>query len=313
MTVKKVAKRKLKDVTFEHESAHVALVSDSQGGPANGHDYALVTKSNFSKEIIEKVQQVRVTMELPDFLRKFFSLYGTDAEVLARMMGYVPEVDESEEWSYEGYIQEQLESFEILKSANESNPVEVLASLDGEQYLQLLKDQESLEKAFADIEKNSAPVADKGLTDAEAKAKDSGKKKPKVKPSDVNKGKQMDEEVKVQMEALQKANDKAQVELQKALALVEEFKAEKKAALEKARLEKLTAAVGDKDKAEKLFKALKLVESDAEFDESIAVLSDMHKAIEKSALFKETGLNADEPAKVEESAVSKAIKKNLGK
>lgn len=316
---KRIAKRKLTEIDFQHDGAHVALTSKEQGFSANGHPTALVLKSNFTKEVIEKIQQVRVTMELPDFLRKFFSLYGSDAEVLARMMGYVPETEEKEEWSYEGYIQEQLESFEILKSANEGNSIEVLAALTGEQYLQLLQDQESLEKAFADVEKNTAPVAAKGLTDAKAKAKDSGEKKPKVKPSDVNKGKQMEDDKKVEMieksqfEVLKKANETMQAELTKALEDVAVFKAEKQAAVEKARLEKLIAAVGDKAKADKLFKALKLVETDAEFEESVAVLAEMHKAVEKSTLFEEKGLNADDAIKPVESAVSLAIKKNLAK
>lgn len=315
---KRIAKRKLTNVDFQEEGSHVALVSKDQGGPANSHDYALVMKSNFSKEVIEKAQQVRVTLELPDFLCKFFHLYYEDAEVLARMMGYEPpEMKDDYAYDYEAYIQEKVNSFEILKSANESNATEVLATLDGDQYLQLLQDQEMFEKALTKYEKDSADDADKGLTDAKAKAKDSGKKKPKVKPSDVNKGKQMDENVemiqKSQFEALQKANEAVQAELKKAQELVEAFKAEKQAAIEKARLEKLIVAVGDNTKADKLFKALKLVESDTEFNEAVAVLTEMHKAVEKSALFNEKGLNADDAVKVEESAVSKAIKKNLNK
>ena len=46
------AKRKLSELTFEHENAHVALVSKEQGHGANGHHYALVMKSSgFSQEL----------------------------------------------------------------------------------------------------------------------------------------------------------------------------------------------------------------------------------------------------------------------
>ena len=38
MTTKQKAKRALKDITFEHDGAHIALVSKEQGGPAHGHD-----------------------------------------------------------------------------------------------------------------------------------------------------------------------------------------------------------------------------------------------------------------------------------
>jgi hypothetical protein len=160
MTQRK-AKRKLSDISFEKEGAHVALTAKSQGGPANNHDYALVLKANkFSEEFIQKMQQVRVTMELPDFLRKFFSVYYEDAEVLARMMGYEkPEAtDEPKTADYEDYIQSKLEAFEILKSANDSESLAtVLAELDETEYLAMLNDQESLEKAFANLEKAYKP------------------------------------------------------------------------------------------------------------------------------------------------------------
>lgn len=45
--------------------------------------------NNFSPEFNKKMQQIGATMELPDFLEKFFGIWGSDAEVLARLMGYV--------------------------------------------------------------------------------------------------------------------------------------------------------------------------------------------------------------------------------
>lgn len=161
MATQRKAKRKLSDISFEKEGAHVALTSKSQGGPANTHDYALVLKSNkFSEEFVEKMQQVRVTMELPDFLRRFFSLYGDDVEVLARMMGYEkPESEEAEPMeSYEDYIQSKMEAFEILKSAHEADSLaDVLSTLDETEYLAMLNDQERVEKAFEELEKAYKP------------------------------------------------------------------------------------------------------------------------------------------------------------
>jgi hypothetical protein len=161
MATQRKAKRKLSDISFEKEGAHVALTSKAQSGPANGHDYALILKANkFSEEFVQKMQQVRVTMELPDFLRKFFSLYGDDVEILARMMGY--EKPESEEYepmeSYEDYIQSKMEAFEILKSAHEADSLaDVLSALDETEYLAMLTDQEQIEKAFAQLEKAYKP------------------------------------------------------------------------------------------------------------------------------------------------------------
>lgn len=308
MATKKVAKRKLSDVTFEHEGAHVALTSKDQGYSANGKPYALVTKSNYSKEVIEKIQQVRVTLELPEFLRKFFGMWYEDAEVLAAMLGYVKPEDDSDNY-YEEYIKDRLESFEILKSLHESdNQIEMLASLDGEDYLKLLKDQAMLEKAF---EKNSANEAEEGLPKAKvSKTKDSGKTKTKEKPSTVNKGKTKMDEIEIAKQELAKANealDAQKKELEKALEQVEAFKAAQKAQAEQVKFEKLKAAVKDEEKAKTLFKSMKL-DSDEEFDATVKVLSEMQSLVEKSALFEEKGLNADEVDAPTESAVAKIIK-----
>lgn len=161
MATQRKAKRKLSDISFEKEGAHVALTSKTQGGPANGHDYALVLKANnFSEEFVQKMQQVKVTMELPEFLRKFFGMYGDDCEILAKMMGYEkPDMqDEVEKESYEDYIQSKMEAFEILKSANEADSLaDVLSTLDETEYLAMLNDQERIEKAFAELEKAYKP------------------------------------------------------------------------------------------------------------------------------------------------------------
>ena len=158
------AKRKLSDISFQHEGAHVALVSKEQGGPANLHDYALVLKANkFSEEFVEKMQQVRVTMELPDFLQKFFGMWSEDAKVLATMMGYVEPADtqqmenEEAQAEVEDWIKSRMEAFEVLKTAHESdNLAAVLSELSEEQYLAMLKDQELIEKAFKNESKLSA-------------------------------------------------------------------------------------------------------------------------------------------------------------
>lgn len=153
MTDKRKAKRVLKNIDFSSENAHLALVGPSVGGPANGADYALVLKSNanFTEEIIQKAQQIKVTMELPDFLQKFFGLYYEDAMILAHLLGYeMPEKDDTEVESYDDYIKSKLESFEIIKSMQDSKDIPVVMSkLTGEQYLKLLSDQSMLEKEFA--------------------------------------------------------------------------------------------------------------------------------------------------------------------
>ena len=316
MTTK--AKRKLSDISFQHEGAHVALVGKAQGGPANGHDYALVMKATgFSQEFVTKMQQVRVTMELPDFLRKFFYIYGEDADILAYMMGYVEPVEtQAEELSeaeadYQKWISDRMENFEVLKSLYESKDIAAdILALGEDKYLKVLKSQSKLEKVLAKIEKNSAKAAkakaEEGSTEAVAKAKQSDETQTKVEPSEnVNKGKNyMDE-----LEEVKKASEATKAELAKALEQLNVFKAEKQEMIRKARFDKLLAAVKDEAKAESLFKALSLLESDAEFDASVEVLAGMQAIVEKSEMFKETGATVDvEDTPVAESQVSKVLK-----
>lgn len=345
------AKRKLSDISFEHEGAHIALVSKDQGGGANGHNYALVMKSvNFSEEFIQKMQQVKVTMELPDFISRFFGLWEGDAKVLATMMGYVEEAETVGDQAMEAdaemqdWIESRMEAFEIIKSLYEAESIpEVLSKLDEDEYLALLKDQEKLEKAFRKIDKlekaettakkNSAKAApaakaEEGSTEAIAKAEQSDDKtEAKVEPSEtVTKGKSMTKEVQVaeiektvevvekaQLDAIQKAFDEQKEQLQKALDLVAAFEKEKQEAIRKARFEQVKAAVKDDAKAEILFKAAGLVAEEADFQAVVKALAEMQAVVEKSDLFVEKGVQVETEDKVKESAVARVIKARLSK
>jgi len=269
------AKRKLSDISFEKEGAHVALVSKQQGGPANNKAYALVLKGhNFSEEYIQKMQQVKVTMELPDFLRRFFNVYYDDAEILARMMGYVPAVkEEGESWNYEDYIQSKLEAFEVLKSVNDAESIaEVLSGLDETQYLSMLNDQSLIEKAFRKMDKQetkeqpvakatetkSEVVADAADEDTSTHASVEKSIEASASVTSIHKEQNMTKEIKVDdttkieksatelsLELLQKSFDESRVELQKAQELIAEFKKEKQEQIVKSKTAQFTAVIKD--------------------------------------------------------------------
>lgn len=318
------AKRKLSDISFQHEGAHVALVSKEQGGPANLHDYALVLKANkFSEEFVEKMQQVRVTMELPDFLQKFFGMWEEDAKVLATMMGYVEPAETQEmeneeaQAEVEDWIKSRMEAFEILKAAHDSdNLAAVLSELSEEQYLAMLKDQELIEKAFENESKLSASVAEADDTSPACEVNNeevsaSSNKKPLEKSTMDENQKEMVE--KATLDLLQKSFDEQKVALEKALETLAVYEAEKKAAIEKARKDQLVAAVKDEAKAETLFKAVKDV-ADEEFQAVVKTLTEMQESVEKSALFQEQGSSAQEETEViQESAVAKLLKAKQAK
>lgn len=350
------AKRKLTDITFDHEGAHLALVSkDLNAGPANLQDYSLVLKAveGFSDEILEKASQVTVTLPIEQFLQKFFNLWYEDAEVLARAMGYTTEameyaekekleeeavaaagiVEEEDDYSYEGYIQKRLDSFSIMKSMHESD-TSAMANLTGEQYLQLLQDQEQLEKAFTKVAeiKQAAKVQVKKESDLKATASESdtqqnSRVEKTVEPSgSVQKQKEgnyMTKEVKtvvadVEKELveksvlvdLQKAMETQAKELTKALALVKQFEQEKKDAITKSRMDKLSAAVKNQEQAGALFKGANLLE-DADFEAFLKAVADIQAIADQSDLFKAVGADGQVEQKADEgiSDVKKAFRK----
>lgn len=293
--LKKKATRKLKDFDFSGVDSAVALVGPAVNGAANGHTTILFKSvgTTRSEDFIKKAQQIQVTMEIPEFLQKFFGLWYEDARVLASLMGYVENTPEDESAkTYEDYIQEKIDSFKVLKSVNDgANLAKTLMSLTEEEHLSLLKDQEYLESIMKKLDGNNEPVSG----------------------SFNNKETTMSENVetvtKSQFETVQKALDDKEIALQKALADLEILQKAQKEAVQKARFEKLVGALKDEGVATVIFKAAGLVENEEDFAAIVKSLADLQEKVEKSALFVEQGASGDvqvEP--VQESAVAKLVK-----
>ena len=317
------AKRKLSDISFEKEGAHVALVSKQQGGPANNKAYALVLKGhNFSEEYIQKMQQVKVTMELPEFLQRFFNVYYHDSEILARMMGYVPPVREQSDYYEEAeeYIQSKLESFEVLKSVNDAESIaEVLSGLDETQYLSMLNDQSLIEKAFRKMDKQetkeqkeqpkeitavkaakkeSEVVADAADEDTSTHASVEKSIEASASVTSIHKEQNMTKEIKVDdttkieksatelsLELLQKSFDESRVELQKAQELIAEFKKEKQEQIQKSKTAQFTAVIKDEKLQAPIVKAALSLESEDDFVAFLAAITSMQTNIETTQGF----------------------------
>lgn len=299
------AKRKLKDITFEHDGAHVALTSKSQGYSANGHPYALVMKS-LTQETVEKMQQIQVTMELPEFLQKICGMYYSDSYMLAKFLGYEePKSDVNE--SYDDYLDNKVAQWKVVKAAfdNKEDFVNVIAGLKEEELLDVLKAQELFEK-------NSAvKPAEEGSTEAVAKAKESDDvNQAKVEPSGVTtiEKQNMDETEVVE---LQKSLDSTKVELQKALEKVAAFEAAQKEAVIKAKTEKITAVVKDEKHVEAIAKAALSLDSDEAFDAFVTALTVVTKSVEDTSLFQEQGASTSE--EVTKSAGKSGVAKQLEK
>ncbi len=338
------AKRKLTDISFEKEGAHIALVSKDQGGPANGRDTALVLKATagFSEEFLEKAQRIKIEMELPQFLEKFFYVYCEDSKLLAKMMGYDPELASEDsffmsfwEWrkkqypdtdyynlpeatdaEYQDYISTRLESIEVIKSLQDVDSLpEALSKLSEEDYLKMLRDQERVEKAFkVEDAVKALPLLKKTEVQLQVKpnVEQSTKSKDGETMSDVNKT-EAETVQKSQFEEVQKQLRDVKEALEKANEQLEVVRKEKEEAIAKARLEKMKEAVKDEAKALVLFKATGTA-SDADFEEVLKALTSLQVQADDNDLFKEKGAESDAGnASEKESAVAKAVKAELAK
>jgi hypothetical protein len=325
------ATKKLTDIDFSGKNAAVALVGKAQGGGANNFTTLLVKSGKYTDEIVAKAAQIRVTMDIEDFLVRFYGLWDTDAEILARALGFETAMDDANEVepsTYEDYINAQVAAIEVIKQLEQSEDIEKsLSELEPDDYISLLKSQELLEKAFKKIDKNSIAVAKtttsgEGTPTAVANAKVVGKAKAedvsssKTKPTEKSKMtvKTVEQEVIVEMveksqfESIEKALKEQAVALEKALETVKQYEIEKAAAIQKSRKETLKSVVKDDTKVEALVKGLALVESDEIFQDVIKALEDMMTAQKNSDLFKEQGFSSEDATKTDETPLMKAVK-----
>ena len=307
------AKRKLSEISFDHEGAHLALCSKSQGA-ANNWNKALIMKGhNFSPEFIQKMQQIQVTYELPDFLRKVMGMYYEDAELLARMMGYVEPEKEEEDYDdwYENYIEEKLQSFTIIKALHEAkNLPDALSKLTEQDYLDVLQDQAMVEKALKkeldkETEVSKADTSTK-VENTKVEASASKKKNPK-KETKMTQETEMVE--KSALTAIEKALEDQKIALEKALAQVKQYEDEKKEAIVKSKTEAVKAVVKDEKQAAVVVKAALALDSQEDFDALVAVFKSMNDLLEKSGLFQEQGVSAEAAEdKPGETKLMKALK-----
>lgn len=331
------ATKKLTDIDFSGKNAAVALVGKAQGGAANNFTTLVIKSAKYTDEHLEKASKIKVTMDIQDFLTRFYGLWSDEAEVLAQALGYSTDKSDDEyPDNYEDWIASQVSAIEVIKQLEQAEDVnKALSDLDPEDYLALLKSQESLEKAFKRIDKaqsQNSKVAVKAApseegTTAVATAKEVGKAKAEAMPSSETKPteksnmtvKTIEQEVIVEMveksqfESIEKALKEQAVALEKALETVKQFELEKAAAIQKSRKDLLKATVKDDAKVEALVKGLANVESEEVFQEVIKALDGLMVVQNKSELFKETGFSSEEATKEEESALMKAVKAEAAK
>jgi hypothetical protein len=276
-----IAKRRLTDIKFEHEGAHVALVGKHQGGPANGVT-TLITKAtnDITQEQIEKATTVTVEMQFPEFLRKFFGLYWDDAEVLSSVMGFGR--TESPDTNEKDWIDQKVESINIMKSVYKAQDVEkALAALTPEQTLALLADQEMLEKAFKAIPEHTQIKHEETPMETILKA---------AHEEAVASAVAIEKAAGVSAVALiQKALDEQSVVLKAVQDKLTEFETAAEAAKVELRKAALVDAKVPADKAEAVLKSLAALD-DESFASTVATMKSMASVVDNSEMMQEAGV-----------------------
>lgn len=331
MTQQRKAKRRLSDFDFSKEGSHIALVHKDQGGAANGYE-TLIMKStaNFSQEFIQKAQRVKVEMELPEFLMRFYGMWWEEeAKELAKLFGWVDysDVADKVEDAIEGersvelidsnptdYVKTKLQDLDnlvsVAKASTKDGEIDTallantLASLTEEQYLMLLEDQASIEKAL----KSGGKKPNKKVVDKEqpiVKEADKAVHKEEKQMTEKVAEQEVDVVAKAQYDEIQKAFKEQEEQLQKATAMLEEFKQKEKEQIQKAREATLLAAVEAQDTAEKLFKAVGELDQE-HFDIVVEIVKSLVQKATDTDMFKEVG-SQQEGEQVHKSTVQKIL------
>lgn len=286
------AKRKLSNFNFDYHGAHIALVGPSVGGPANGVT-TLITKAvnDIPEEVVEKATKVAVTMDFEEFLVKWFNMYYSDAEVLAKLLGMEKELEPSDMYDYQGehrkWIEERVAAIEIMKSLHVSaSPKKEFNNLSYQDSLAVLEAQELLEKALSSVEGKNVPVT-------------KGQQKPTLKDGEdmtdvIQKALHQELVEKAVNEAVGKVEEVLKAKEQELEAIKAEiavFKSKEQEAIVKSRKDAL-AGVVVADQVEEMFKATEALSAEA-FDVIVKSLAEKDKQVEEGELFKEAGVSGE--------------------
>lgn len=285
------AKRRLTDIKFEHEGAHVALVGKHQGGPANGVTTLVYKALDLPEESLQKAAEVTVSLSFHEFLRKFFNMYWTDAEVLAQALGFeAPDDEYDPNKTHKDYIDEKVSAISIIKSVYAASDMQTaLDQLGSEEKLAILEAQELLEKAMS----SAVPEGDLTITSTEEE----------VTMETIEKS--LHEELLAKAEDVLKAKIGAQEDVIKSLQeQLDVFKSEKAAAVAQERKDVLKASGLSDEEVTEMFAAVGEL-PEAQFSAVVKQLSAKAALAAESDLFKEAGVSGSgeqDPVTVDQTA-----------
>lgn len=146
------------------KSRGIALTHKDQGYSANNRHVSLLTKSEvdpskLTVDIIKSLEQVQLNISMEEYLRRFFHLWSSDAELLTKVLGMKTEFEQNlednppnddsweAEWNeqHQRYLEDKLSSVTLVKKAKEGAELSLL-----EQY-QLIKARKDFEDGCQEL------------------------------------------------------------------------------------------------------------------------------------------------------------------
>lgn len=146
------------------KSRGIALTHKDQGYSANNRHVSLLTKSEvdpskLTVDIIKSLEQVQLNISMEEYLRRFFHLWSSDAELLTKVLGMKTEFEQNlednppnddsweAEWNeqHQKYLEDKLSSVTLVKKAKEGAELSLL-----EQY-QLIKARKDFEDGCQEL------------------------------------------------------------------------------------------------------------------------------------------------------------------
>lgn len=146
------------------KSRGIALTHKDQGYSANNRHVSLLTKSEvdpskLTVDIIKSLEQVQLNISMEEYLRRFFHLWSSDAELLTKVLGMKTEFEQNiednppnddsweAEWNeqHQKYLEDKLSSVTLVKKAKEGAELSLL-----EQY-ELIKARKDFEDGCQEL------------------------------------------------------------------------------------------------------------------------------------------------------------------
>lgn len=143
------------------KSKGIALTHRDQGYSANARPVSLLMKSDLEPneitvDVLKALRQVTVQISMEEFLQRFFDMWSSDAQLLAKLLGYETELEnDAAENPDDAWLQDYNERVQVALEEKMQSITLMKAARDGKELtlpeqFQLIKAQQAFEVATSE-------------------------------------------------------------------------------------------------------------------------------------------------------------------